>query len=605
MRYAENPPKKYEDIVNVDFYAPTALPDLWIALRDVVRFWIDQGVHIFRVDNPHTKPLPFWQWLIGDIHARAPGVIFLAEAFTRPHMMYQLGKVGFTQSYTYFTWRNTKQGLTEYLTELNTVPARDYFRPNFFVNTPDINPFFLQTSGRAGFLIRAALAATLSGLWGVYSGFELCKSTPIPGREEYLNSEKYEVRSRDYAMPGNIVAEITALNRVRRAHPALHSHLGLRFYNAFNDHVLLYGKQAAGQRDMILIAVNLNPHQAEDADIEIPLWEWNLPDHGSLMAEDLINPHRFVWTGKRQNIRLDPASLPYAIWRIAPPGRRLMNVALPSPLNMMGTADPLWYKDAIIYQVHVKSFFDSNNDGIGDFPGLLARLDYIASLGVNTIWLLPFYPSPRLDDGYDISDYRGVHPDYGTMSDVKRFIATAHAHGIRVITELVVNHTSDQHPWFQRARKAKRGSVYRDFYVWSDDDQKYSETRVIFVDTERSNWTMDSVAGQYYWHRFYAHQPDLNFDNPRVLKEVLAVMHFWLDLGIDGLRLDAIPYLVEREGTNNENLAETHAVLRQIRASMDAGFSGRLLLAEANQWPRMQRNTSATVMNATWHSTFR
>jgi maltose alpha-D-glucosyltransferase/alpha-amylase len=262
-----------------------------------------------------------------------------------------------------------------------------------------------------------------------------------------------------------------------------------------------------------------------------------------------------------------------------------MNVALPSPLNMMGTADPLWYKDAIIYQVHVKSFFDSNNDGVGDFPGLLARLDYIASLGVNTIWLLPFYPSPRLDDGYDISDYRGVHPDYGTMSDVKRFIAAAHAHGIRVITELVINHTSDQHPWFQRARRAKRGSVYRDFYVWSDDDQKYPETRVIFVDTERSNWTLDPVAGQYYWHRFYAHQPDLNFDNPRVLKEVLAVMHFWLDLGIDGLRLDAIPYLVEREGTNNENLAETHAVLRQIRASMDAGFSGRLLLAEANQWP--------------------
>ena len=318
--YAENPPKKYEDIVNVDFYAPAALPDLWIALRDIVRFWIDQGVHIFRVDNPHTKPLPFWQWLLSDIRARAPGVIFLAEAFTRPHMMYQLAKIGFTQSYTYFTWRNSKQELTEYLMELNTLPARDYFRPNFFVNTPDINPLFLQTSGRAGCLIRAALAATLSGLWGIYSGFELCEATPIPGREEYLHSEKYEVRARDYAAPGNIVSEITALNRIRRAHPALHSHLGLRFYNAFNDNVLLYGKQAAGQRDMILIAVNLNPHQAEDTDIEIPLWEWNLPDHGSLMAEDLINPHRFVWTGKRQNIRLDPASLPYSIWRIAPPG---------------------------------------------------------------------------------------------------------------------------------------------------------------------------------------------------------------------------------------------------------------------------------------------
>jgi maltose alpha-D-glucosyltransferase/alpha-amylase len=262
-----------------------------------------------------------------------------------------------------------------------------------------------------------------------------------------------------------------------------------------------------------------------------------------------------------------------------------MNVALPRPLALTTTEERPWYKDAIIYQVHVKSFFDSNNDGIGDFPGLIARLDYIASLGVNTIWLLPFYPSPRLDDGYDISDYRNVHPDYGTMADVKRFITAAHAHGIRVITELVINHTSDQHPWFQRARQSKRGSVYRDFYVWSDDDQKYAGTRVIFVDTERSNWTLDQVTGQYYWHRFYSHQPDLNFDNPRVLKEVLGVLRFWLELGVDGLRLDAVPYLVEREGTNNENLLETHAVLKKIRAGMDADFQDRLLLAEANQWP--------------------
>ena len=234
----------------------------------------------------------------------------------------------------------------------------------------------------------------------------------------------------------------------------------------------------------------------------------------------------------------------------------------------------LWYKDAIIYQLHVKSFFDANNDGIGDFPGLISKLDYIADLGVNTIWLLPFYPSPRLDDGYDIGDYRGVHPDYGTLADVRRFIAAAHARGMRVITELVVNHTSDQHPWFQRARRAKVGSVYRDFYVWSNDDHKYAGTRVIFVDTQRSNWTWDEVAGAYYWHRFYSHQPDLNFDNPRVLKEVLAVLRYWLDLGVDGLRLDAVPYLVEREGTNNENLPETHAVLKQIRAEMDSPLSG-------------------------------
>lgn len=247
--------------------------------------------------------------------------------------------------------------------------------------------------------------------------------------------------------------------------------------------------------------------------------------------------------------------------------------------------DPLWYKDAVIYQVHVKSYFDSNNDGIGDFPGLIAKLDYIADLGVNTIWLLPFYPSPRRDDGYDIAEYRGVHSDYGTMADARRFIAEAHKRGLRVITELVINHTSDQHPWFQRARKAKPGSKARDFYVWSDTDDKYDGTRIIFLDTEKSNWTWDPVAGQYFWHRFYSHQPDLNFDNPQVLKAVLSVMHYWLDMGIDGLRLDAIPYLIERDGTHNENLPETHQVLKRIRAEIDAHYPDRMLLAEANQWP--------------------
>ncbi len=247
--------------------------------------------------------------------------------------------------------------------------------------------------------------------------------------------------------------------------------------------------------------------------------------------------------------------------------------------------DPLWYKDAVIYQVHVKSFFDSNNDGIGDFPGLIAKLDYIAELGVNTIWLLPFYPSPRRDDGYDIAEYKAVSPDYGTMADARRFIAEAHDRGLRVITELVINHTSDQHPWFQRARRAKPGSRARDFYVWSDTEQKYDGTRIIFLDTEKSNWTWDPVAGQYFWHRFYSHQPDLNFDNPQVMKAVIGVMRYWLDMGIDGLRLDAIPYLIERDGTNNENLPETHQVLKQIRAEIDANYPDRMLLAEANQWP--------------------
>jgi maltose alpha-D-glucosyltransferase/alpha-amylase len=258
-------------------------------------------------------------------------------------------------------------------------------------------------------------------------------------------------------------------------------------------------------------------------------------------------------------------------------------MALQKPSTL--SHDPLWYKDAVIYQLHVKSFFDSNGDGVGDFPGLIQRLDYLAELGVNCLWLLPFYPSPRRDDGYDIAEYRGVHPEYGKLSDVKRFIQEAHSRGIRIITELVINHTSDQHPWFQKARKAKKGSAARDFYVWSDTDHAYANTRIIFLDTEKSNWTWDEEAKAYFWHRFYSHQPDLNFDNPQVLKAVLSVMHFWLDMGIDGLRLDAIPYLVEREGTSNENLAETHDILRKIRAELDRSYPDRLLLAEANMWP--------------------
>jgi maltose alpha-D-glucosyltransferase/alpha-amylase len=247
--------------------------------------------------------------------------------------------------------------------------------------------------------------------------------------------------------------------------------------------------------------------------------------------------------------------------------------------------DALWYKDAVIYQVHVKAFFDSNNDGVGDFRGLTSKLDYIADLGVSAVWLLPFYPSPLKDDGYDVSDYHGVHPHYGSVADFKHFVREAHRRNLRVITELVVNHTSDQHPWFQAARRAPPGSRKRDWYVWSDTVQKYTGTRIIFTDTETSNWTWDPVAKAYFWHRFFSHQPDLNFDNPNVLKAVLRTLRYWADMGVDGFRLDAIPYLCEREGTNNENLPETHAVLKQIRAAMDAHYSNRFLLAEANQWP--------------------
>jgi maltose alpha-D-glucosyltransferase/alpha-amylase len=251
----------------------------------------------------------------------------------------------------------------------------------------------------------------------------------------------------------------------------------------------------------------------------------------------------------------------------------------------ISTGGALWYKDAIIYELHVKAYFDANNDGLGDFPGLGEKLDYIHDLGVNTIWLLPFYPSPMKDDGYDVSDYRNIAPAYGTRQDFRHFVREAQRRDLRVITELVVNHTSDQHPWFQAARRAPRGSSKRNWYVWSDDPQKYAGTRIIFTDTERSNWTWDEVAQSFYWHRFFSHQPDLNFDNPNVLKAVFKTMRFWLDMGVDGFRLDAVPYLCEREGTNNENLPETHAVIKELRALVDRHYGDRLLLAEANQWP--------------------
>ncbi len=247
--------------------------------------------------------------------------------------------------------------------------------------------------------------------------------------------------------------------------------------------------------------------------------------------------------------------------------------------------NPLWYKDAIIYQLHVRSFYDSNGDGIGDFKGLIKKLDYIQSLCVNTIWLLPFYPSPLKDGGYDIADFTGIHSDYGTLADFKRFVKEAHSRGLRIITELVLNHTSTAHKWFQRARKARPGSIYRDFYVWSNDPEKYKDARIIFQDFEVSNWAFDHAAGAYYWHRFYSHQPDLNFENPRVQKEIFKVLDFWFDIGVDGFRLDAVPYLYEAEGTNCENLPETHAYLKKLRKYVDEKYEDRLLLAEANQWP--------------------
>lgn len=317
IKFAENPPKKYEDIVNARFYGE-AFPSLWYALRDVVLFWVGHGIRIFRVDNPHTKPVPFWEWMIRSVQDRHPDVIFLSEAFTRPKMMKKLAQVGFSQSYTYFTWRHSKAELTEYLTELTRHSPKEYLRPNFFVNTPDINPPFLQTGGRPAFQIRAVLAATLSSLWGMYSGFELCEVTPIPGREEYLNSEKYEIKAWDWDRPGNIGDYIARLNRIRRDNPALHELANLRFYAAHDENILFYGKMTQSRDNIIWISVNLDPHGVHETSIILPLHELELGDDAAIDVEELLAGDRFTWHGRNQSIRLDPQHNPCAIWRIAP-----------------------------------------------------------------------------------------------------------------------------------------------------------------------------------------------------------------------------------------------------------------------------------------------
>jgi starch synthase (maltosyl-transferring) len=321
LKYAENPPKKYEDIVNVHFYGDS-LPSLWIALRDVVLFWVGEGVRIFRVDNPHTKPLPFWRWLIREVNERHSDVLFLSEAFTRPKMMKALAKLGFQQSYTYFTWRNTKQELTEYVTELAHSEMREYYRPNFFVNTPDINPYYLQKSGRAGFIVRSTLAATLASAWGIYSGFELCEATPISGREEYLDSEKYELKARDWDRPDNIRSHISALNAIRRANIALHDFRNVTFLNAWNDEILVYVRMTPRRDNCVMVLVNLDPHHRQECNFEVPLWEFGLPDDGMIQAEDLLEGGSFSLRGKIQRIALDPADRPVMIWRLLAPQRQ-------------------------------------------------------------------------------------------------------------------------------------------------------------------------------------------------------------------------------------------------------------------------------------------
>lgn len=323
IKYAENPPKKYQDIVGVNFYAPKATPNLWIALRDIVMLWAKEGVRVFRVDNPHTKPLPFWEWMIKDVQAKYPDTIFLSEAFTTPKMMYRLAKVGFTQSYTYFTWRNNKQEITDYLTQLLTGDIPEYFRPHFFVNTPDINPFYLQIKGREGFIVRAVVAATMSGLWGVSSGFEICESAALPEKEEFVNSEKYEIKAWDWNRPGNIINEVKVLNRIRKEQPALQTHLGLTFHFADNNNVLFFskaGKRLPGQPidSLILVAVNLEPQYAQESALEVPLYLLGLDDNAEVHMHDLVSDTHFNWRGKWQRVRLDPQHYLFVIWKITP-----------------------------------------------------------------------------------------------------------------------------------------------------------------------------------------------------------------------------------------------------------------------------------------------
>jgi starch synthase (maltosyl-transferring) len=315
IKFAENPPKKYEDIVNVHFYRG-ALPSLWLELRDVVLFWAAQGVKIFRVDNPHTKPIPFWEWMIREVNARHPDVLFLAEAFTRPKMMRKLAKVGFQQSYTYFTWRDTKADLIAYMTELATSDMGEYYRPNFFANTPDINPYYLQTSGRAGFIVRGTLAATLSSVYGIYNGFELCEAAPYPNKEEYLDSEKYEIKAWDYDRPGNIADHIRRLNLIRRQNPALWDFRNITFTSAGNDQILAYARTTKAKDNCVFILVNLDPKRRQECTYEVPLWEFGLPDHGSIEVEDLLSGDRFTLHGKTHRIALDPEVRPVVIWRL-------------------------------------------------------------------------------------------------------------------------------------------------------------------------------------------------------------------------------------------------------------------------------------------------
>ena len=588
IAYAENPPKKYQDIYPMNFDNDPA--GICREVLRVVKLWMSHGVRIFRVDNPHTKPLAFWEWLLAEVRRTDPDVLFLSEAFTRPAMMHGLGAVGYHQSYTYFTWRTGKREIEDYLLEVSS-ESDHLMRPNFFVNTPDILHAYLQYGGPAAFKVRAALAAT---------------GSPELGRLRRLRA----VRARRGEAR---VGGVPRLGEVPDPHPRLGEarrrghHARALPDAAQRDPPPAPGAPAAAQRDdplqrrrpragLLEEARRRRGHQrhqprpARHARDDDPPRDAG-PRPG--VARLLRRPRR----DHRRGLELDRAQLRPARPRLrtCPRDRRQEDPLTDHPTSsQMPTdatratavlnAEPDWFRTAVFYEVLVRSFRDSNGDGTGDFKGLIEKLDYLEWLGVDCLWVPPFFTSPLRDGGYDVADYNNILPECGTVEDFHEFLDACHQRGIRVIIDFVMNHTSDAHPWFQASRSDPEGP-YGDFYVWSDTDELYQDARVIFVDTEPSNWTWDPVRQQYFWHRFFHHQPDLNFDNPKVHDAMLEAMAFWLDMGLDGFRLDAVPYLYERPGTNGENLPETHDFLKKCRRFVDENYPGRVLLCEANQWP--------------------
>ena len=479
-------------------------------------------------------------------------------------MMTTLAKVGFSQSYTYFTWKNTRWELKEFVEQL--LDWRDFYRPNFFANTPDILHAYLQEGGRPAFEARLVLAATLGGSYGIYSGFENLENVPVrEGSEEYLDSEKYEVKKR--ALDGELLPLVRRLNELRRANPALQRFGNLTLLETESEHLFAYAKRRGS--NAIVAVVNTDPFETREGVAVLPATLGLAP---AFQAEELLTGETFTWQTGRNFVRLEPGQ------------SHVLRIAMSEP-GQWFESDPLWFKHAVFYEIHMRGVLrrqrrrlrrPARRDRQARLPAVARRRLPLAAAAV------PVAAARRR-----LRHRRLLRTSTRTTARSRTSassIEAAHQRGIRVIADLVMNHTSSDHPWFQASRTDRDGP-YGDWYVWSDTDEPWQEARIIFLDTEPSNWTWDPVRGQYFWHRFFSHQPDLNYDNPEVQQAMLDVLRFWLDLGIDGFRIDAIPYLYERDGTNGENLPESHDYLKRVRAEIDANYPDKVLLAEANQWP--------------------